>query len=90
MLSLVVRRCLPGMSLLVCVLLAAVFEQHSHSSMGHFTAGSIQLSFTVVVYPSVIFAYLGQGARLIKDKEAVLPNLFYTTIPGPKNGVLFW
>ena len=51
---------------------------------------SIQLSFTCFVYPAVVLAYLGQGARLIVDGEAVLSNLFYQTIPGSANGPLYW
>jgi KUP system potassium uptake protein len=50
----------------------------------------IQISFTTIVYPSICLAYLGQGARLIADKEAVLENIFYRTIPGSSNGALFW
>lgn len=42
------------------------------------------------MYPALILAYLGQGARLIEDGQAVLPNIFYRTIPGPQNGALFW
>lgn len=51
---------------------------------------SIQISFTCFVYPSVVLAYLGQGARLIVDGEAVMSNLFYDTIPGSTNGPLYW
>ena len=42
------------------------------------------------MYPSLVLAYLGQGARLIVDGAEVLPNLFYLTIPGKHNGPLFW
>lgn len=51
---------------------------------------SIQISFTLLVYPSLVLAYLGQGARLITDGEAVISNIFYNTIPGPAKGGLFW
>ena len=49
-----------------------------------------QLSFTCVVYPAIILAYLGQGARLVVDGENVLSNVFYQTIPGPTGGALYW
>ncbi|KAF7364932.1 hypothetical protein MVEN_00363800 [Mycena venus] len=49
-----------------------------------------QMSFAGFVYPSLVLAYLGQGARLIEDGDAVLSNIFYQTIPGPANGALFW
>lgn len=60
------------------------------SSLGHFNKLSIQLSFSLFVYPAIVLAYLGQGARLIRDGEAVLSNVFYQTIPGPPNGPLYW
>jgi KUP system potassium uptake protein len=49
-----------------------------------------QISFTTLVYPSLVLAYLGQGARLIVDGENVISNIFYLTIPGKHNGPLFW
>jgi hypothetical protein len=49
-----------------------------------------QISFSTIIYPSLVLAYLGQGARLVTEGEAVLSNLFYTTIPGGSNGPLFW
>lgn len=42
------------------------------------------------MYPSLVLAYLGQGARLAVDGSDVLPNVFYLTIPGRHNGPLFW
>ena len=60
------------------------------SSLGHFSIRSIQLSFSLFVYPSICLAYPGQGARLVRDGAEVLPNLFYTTIPGTTTGPLYW
>lgn len=51
---------------------------------------SSQLSFGLLVYPALILAYLGQGARLIVDGENVLENIFFKSIPGPANGIVFW
>jgi KUP system potassium uptake protein len=59
-------------------------------SLGQFNALSIQISFTVFVYPALIFAYLGQGARLIVSGEHVISNIFYQTIPGRPNGPIYW
>ena len=69
-----------------CLLIHALVT----NSLGHFTILSIQLSFSTFVYPSICLAYLGQGARLIRDGDAVLSNLFYETIPGSHNGPLYW
>lgn len=60
------------------------------SSLGQFNRLSIQLAFGLFVYPCLVLAYLGQGARLIADGEAVFTNVFYQTIPGETNGPLFW
>lgn len=51
---------------------------------------SVQISFGSFVYPSLVLAYLGQGARLVANGADVLPNVFYLTIPGRHNGPLFW
>ena len=51
---------------------------------------SVQISFGSFVYPSLVLAYLGQGARLVVNGADVLPNVFYLTIPGRHNGPLFW
>ncbi|KAI0782842.1 potassium transporter [Abortiporus biennis] len=76
--------------ILAGVILALTGCEAMFASMGHFTALSIQISFSCIVYPAVILAYLGQGARLIVDGETVLSNLFYATIPGAVNGPLYW
>ncbi len=43
-----------------------------------------------MVYPMLLLAYLGQGARIIEDGPNVIPNIFYNTIPGPRGGALYW
>lgn len=50
----------------------------------------VKISFAGFVYPSLVLAYLGQGARLIENGPAILPNVFYASIPGPVNGPLYW
>ncbi|KIP07228.1 hypothetical protein PHLGIDRAFT_118284 [Phlebiopsis gigantea 11061_1 CR5-6] len=76
--------------ILAGVLLALTGCEAMFASLGHFNMLAIQLSFTLFVYPSIVLAYLGQGARLIVDGADVLPNLFYTTIPGSNGGPLYW
>ncbi|KAF7795026.1 hypothetical protein EIP86_006170 [Pleurotus ostreatoroseus] len=76
--------------LLAGVLLALTGCEAMFASLGHFNILSIQLSFSFIVYPSIVLAYLGQGARLIVDGEAALQNMFYATIPGSHNGPLYW
>ncbi|KAI0291239.1 potassium transporter [Multifurca ochricompacta] len=73
------------------VLLAVTGCEALFANLGQFNMLSIQVhSFGSFVYPSLILAYLGQGARLVVNGADVLPNLFYLTIPGKQNGPLFW
>ncbi|KAH9996962.1 potassium transporter [Russula compacta] len=72
------------------VLLAITGCEALFANLGQFNMLSIQISFGGFVYPSLILAYLGQGARLIVNGADVLPNVFYLTIPGKQNGPLFW
>jgi KUP system potassium uptake protein len=76
--------------ILAGVLLALTGCEAMFANLGHFNSLSIQISFSTFVYPALVLAYLGQGARLIVDKEAVFSNIFYQTIPGPTNGPLYW
>lgn len=57
--------------------------------LGQFNPSSIRMGFALV-YVSVVLAYFGQGARLIRDGVEVLPSLFYLTIPGGVGGGLYW
>ncbi|KAI9452350.1 potassium transporter [Lactarius psammicola] len=72
------------------VLLAITGCEALFANLGQFNMISIQISFTTLVYPSLLLAYLGQGSRLIVDGENVISNVFYRTIPGKQNGPLFW
>lgn len=54
------------------------------------TNSLVQISFCFLVYPSLVLAYLGQGAALISNGEYVLSNIFYNSIPGPQGGALYW
>ncbi|KAF7348337.1 hypothetical protein MSAN_01787700 [Mycena sanguinolenta] len=76
--------------ILAGVLLAVTGCEAIFANLGQFNAWSIRISFSGFVYPSLVLAYLGQGARLIRDGDAVMSNIFYDTIPGPANGPLFW
>ncbi|KAG9102566.1 hypothetical protein FRC06_001760 [Ceratobasidium sp. 370] len=76
--------------ILAGVLLAVTGCEAMFANLGQFNKTSIRLSFVLIAYPSLVLAYLGQGARLIVDREAVFSNVFYQTIPGPTGGPLYW
>lgn len=58
--------------------------------LGAFNKNSIRLSFACLVYPCLILAYLGQGAALITDGVNVLPNVFFSSIPGGTGSPFWW
>jgi KUP system potassium uptake protein len=72
------------------VLLAVTGCEALFANLGQFNMLSIQISFSVLVYPSLVLAYLGQGSQLIVNGENVISNVFYRTIPGEHDGPLFW
>ncbi|KAL7409758.1 potassium transporter [Mrakia frigida] len=71
------------------VILGLTGAEAMFASLGQFNPSSIRMGFALV-YVSVVLAYFGQGARLIRDGAEVLPSLFYLTIPGGVGGVLYW
>ena len=69
------------------VLLAITGVEALYADLGHFNRISIQLSFPCIVYPALILAYLGQGARLVLDRT-VISNTFWNTVP--KHNFIYW
>ncbi|ONM13765.1 potassium transporter 26 [Zea mays] len=55
------------------------------ADLGHFNKKSIQMAYSCLVYPSLILAYAGQAAFLIKNPSK-LSTTFYSSVPEP----LFW
>ncbi|XP_071938973.1 potassium transporter 4 isoform X2 [Coffea arabica] len=51
------------------------------ADLGHFTASSIRIAFTFVVYPCLVIQYMGQAAFLSKNIPSI-PRGFYDSIPG--------
>ncbi|KAG8965644.1 hypothetical protein FRC03_000339 [Tulasnella sp. 419] len=72
------------------ILLAVTGCEALFANLGQFTMGSIQLTFAAFVFPSLVLAYLGQGAKLIADPENIIENVFYASIPGGRGSALFW
>lgn len=55
------------------------------ADLGHFSVLSIQIGFTCVVFPCLLFGYMGQAAYLMKHSSTA-ERIFYNSVP---NG-LFW
>ncbi|CAI9265313.1 unnamed protein product [Lactuca saligna] len=67
------------------VLLSITGTEAMFADLGHFTAFSMRLAFTIVVYPCLVIQYMGQAAYLSKNITSI-PDSFYKSVPEP----LFW
>ncbi|GAB4848469.1 Potassium transporter 5 [Ancistrocladus abbreviatus] len=56
------------------------------ADLGHFSIRAVQISFSSMVCPAIVIAYIGQGAYLMKYPHDV-SNTFYASIPG---GGMYW
>ena len=69
-----------GFVVLGSVFLALTGAEALYADMGHFGRGPIRLGWYIVVLPSLLLQYLGQGALLLREPEAVA-NPFYLLAP---------
>uniref|UniRef100_A0A2P2JHU7 Potassium transporter n=1 Tax=Rhizophora mucronata TaxID=61149 RepID=A0A2P2JHU7_RHIMU len=67
------------------ILLCVTGSEVMFADLGQFTASSVRVAFSFVVYPCLILQYMGQAAFLSKNFSAV-PMSFYSSIPDS----LFW
>ncbi|EEE55951.1 hypothetical protein OsJ_04658 [Oryza sativa Japonica Group] len=74
-----------GWEQLGAVILCITGAEAMFADMGHFNKSSIQVAFSTAVFPSLILAYSGQAAYLIKN-PGDLSTAFYSSVPAP----LFW
>ncbi|KAL6858930.1 hypothetical protein ACP4OV_017932 [Aristida adscensionis] len=74
-----------GWEQLGAAMLCITGSEAMFADLGHFNKFSIQMAFSFLVYPSLILAYAGQAAFLIKNPSK-LSTTFYSSIPEP----LFW
>ncbi|KAL4191936.1 hypothetical protein AMTRI_Chr06g169750 [Amborella trichopoda] len=67
------------------VLLCITGTEAMFADLGHFSVKAIQLSFTAIVFPALLCAYIGQASYLRKFPDHV-GDTFYKSIPGP----IYW
>ncbi|KAJ0046294.1 hypothetical protein Pint_05573 [Pistacia integerrima] len=67
------------------VVLAITGTEAMFADLGHFNVRAIQMSFSGIVFPALLTAYIGQAAYLRKFPEDVL-DTFYKSCPDP----LYW
>ncbi|GJN29046.1 hypothetical protein PR202_gb17237 [Eleusine coracana subsp. coracana] len=66
------------------VLLCVTGSEAMYADLGHFSHSSIAIAFTMVVYPSLILAYMGQAAYISQHHSFESNNHigFYVSVPG--------
>jgi KUP system potassium uptake protein len=62
------------------VFLAVTGAEALYADMGHFGRKPIQIAWIVLVFPSLILNYLGQGALILADRKA-MENPFFLLAP---------
>ena len=70
-----------GFAVLGSVFLVLTGAEALYADMGHFGKQPIRLGWYSVVLPSLLLQYLGQGALLVRQPEAIV-NPFYLLAPG--------
>ena len=70
----------PGIHILASVILAVTGGEALYADMGHFSVRPIRLSWFTMVMPSLLLAYFGQGALVLREHHAI-ENPFFTMVP---------
>jgi len=71
---------LHGFPILSAVFLALTGAEALYADMGHFGRKPIRFAWLTVALPGLFLNYMGQGALLLRDKEAIT-NPFYLLAP---------
>ena len=69
-----------SVAILGAIVLSITGGEALYSDMGHFGRSPIKFSWFLVVFPSLLLNYFGQGALLIADPKAI-DNPFYRLAP---------
>jgi KUP system potassium uptake protein len=72
-----------GISFLVLggAILVVTGAEALYADIGHFGKGPIRLAWLLFVFPALVVHYLGQGALVLKQPQAI-ENPFYYLVPG--------
>ncbi|XP_022748753.1 potassium transporter 11-like isoform X2 [Durio zibethinus] len=62
------------------IMLSITGTEALFADLGHFPVSSVQIAFTVVVFPCLLLAYSGQAAYLMNNRDHVV-DAFYRSIP---------
>jgi KUP system potassium uptake protein len=66
------------------ILLCVTGSEAMYADLGHFTQNSIKMAFTLLVYPALVLAYMGQAAYISRHHnfEDGSHIGFYVSVPG--------
>ncbi|RLN12426.1 putative potassium transporter 13 [Panicum miliaceum] len=76
-----------GWSSLGGIVLCITGAEAMFADLGHFSKLSLRLGFTIVVYPCLVLAYMGEAAYLSKHRED-LQSSFYKALPELQTNLL--
>ncbi|MBI3366854.1 KUP/HAK/KT family potassium transporter [Candidatus Roizmanbacteria bacterium] len=63
------------------VILVITGGEAMYADMGHFGKLPIRLAWFLIVYPSLLLNYFGQGAYMLSGKAVIHGNIFYSMVP---------
>lgn len=63
------------------ILLCITGSEAMFADLGHFSYAAIQIAFTLMVYPALILAYMGQAAYLSKNHVSSYQISYYVSVP---------
>ncbi|KAK7839859.1 potassium transporter 10 [Quercus suber] len=70
------------------IMLSITGTEALFADLSHFPVASIQIAFTVIVFPCLLLAYSGQAAYLLKNPKCV-GGAFYHSIPDCFSNIYF-
>ncbi|ONK62664.1 uncharacterized protein A4U43_C07F6580 [Asparagus officinalis] len=70
------------------ILLCITGSEAMFADLGHFSYTAIQIAFTLLVYPALILAYMGQAAYLSQHHNTSYQISFYVSVPAPNLGIV--
>ena len=72
----------PGFLILGAVVLCVTGGEALYADLGHFGRGPISFAWYLVVFPSLLLSYFGQGAYLLRMGESGIASPFFGILPG--------
>lgn len=72
-----------GFTVLGSIVLCVTGGEALYADLGHFGVRPIRVAWYVLVFPSLVIAYLGQGAYVLLHPTPTVGNIFFELVPEP-------